>query len=350
MHGSSTPGGEVDISNVKFSSEITSNLSRREECKKHETLVTKLPVPESVDEELPETEAVLGSPDVEEKYYHIDKLVNELVRLRIEITQTLTKRSEMMTELEKVKDRLNFLNRPAATNLMAVESFLKDTQDKYRSLLSSVKAKDEFLSLLKRQYDDTSILAAQEKTNFLASGKSSQVTPSVPPIVEIKPVVNSTFQPENLKSRDTWAAGTTLGRAGTLESNKADDEGEAKKSRRIPRNKPGNQNYYGRSKFLSVPRNVSMASRTPKLDDKEAEMRQMAEIFSDQTSLQNIQSQCPWYDDNVVRFVLASIEDFKTLLKWLDDLESEDKWNEKDMNDVLYGLGTASTFIFFNTN
>ena len=93
-----------------------------------------------------------------------------------------------------------------------------------------------------------------------------------------------------------------------------------------------------------------MASRTPKLDDKEAEMRQMAEIFSDQTSLQNIQSQCPWYDDNVVRFVLASIEDFKTLLKWLDDLESEDKWNEKDMNDVLYGLGTASTLIFFNTN
>ena len=101
--------------------------------------------------------------------------------------------------------------------------------------------------------------------------------------------------------------------------------------------------FYGPSKFLSVPRKLAVNSRTTKLDDKEAEMRQIAEIFSDQVAIKSVQEKCPWIDTNVVKFVLTSVEDFKTLLKWLDDLESEEKWNENEMNDVLYGLGNYPT-------
>ena len=366
MQGSSTPGGNLNNSDVKFSSETTHEISREEDCEDNED--TKILIPSVEEEEN-------GSSESEGKYYHIDKLVNQLIRLRLEINQTLAERSEMLTELEKVKERLSFLNRPASSNLLVIEAFLKDTQDKYRSILSRVKAKDEFLSLLMRQYDDTSILASQEKSNFLGlSPDKPSLTP--PPLVESKPLTMSTFQPESLKSRDTWttvSAGVSLEiehpeRTETINDWKKNFSYLPKKiTEQCTKKKCGICNkkfkdieeailhyksdqhlknveiclkkYSGNSKFLFVPQKLLTPSRERKLDDKEAEMRQIAEIFSDEISRKNVQEKCPWVDSHVVDFVLTSIEDFKTLLKWLEDLESEEIWNQKDINDVLYGLG-----------
>ena len=97
MQGSSTLRSGSDISSdVKFISEINSFPSREEEdSEKAASLAGKFRSWNS------------AGGDVEEKYYHIDKLVNELARLRIEIHQTLSKRSQMLVELEKVKNRLN---------------------------------------------------------------------------------------------------------------------------------------------------------------------------------------------------------------------------------------------------
>ena len=114
MQGSSTLRSDSEVSSdVKFISEINSFPSREEEdSEKAASLAEKL---------------VSQSPaggDVEEKYYHIDKLANELVRLTIEIHQTVGKRSEMMRELEKVKHRLNFLHRPAQELCSLVARYL----------------------------------------------------------------------------------------------------------------------------------------------------------------------------------------------------------------------------------
>ena len=79
----------------------------------------------------------------EEKYYHIDTLINKLFQLKHEIDGIQLKRNDCLTDLEKVKDRLKFLNRPGRTNtnLILVDAFHNETMDKYRSLLSRIKAR-----------------------------------------------------------------------------------------------------------------------------------------------------------------------------------------------------------------
>ena len=94
-----------------------------------------------------------------------------------------------------------------------------------------------------------------------------------------------------------------------------------------------------RSSYLSVPRKLVEPTRTAKIDDKEADMKELAEIFSNETTRKSVQKEYPWFDSNVTKFILTSIEDFKKLLKWLDDLEQEEKWNEREINEILFGLG-----------
>ena len=89
------------------------------------------------------------------------------MKLKNELLQTSLKRQEAVDSLEKVKDRLNFLNRPNSGNLLLVEAFHKDTLDKYRNLLAKIKAIDESILHLQRQYDDTKSQADAEKHNFI---------------------------------------------------------------------------------------------------------------------------------------------------------------------------------------
>ena len=341
MQGSSTLRSGSDIScDVKFISEINSFPSREEEdSEKAASLAGKFRSWNS------------AGGDVEEKYYHIDKLVNELARLRIEIHQTLSKRSQMLVELEKVKNRLNFLHRPSSINTLVTDTFLKDTQERYRSLLSRVKAIDEILSLLNRQYDDTSQQATQEISSFLSSIKGEAAVETdrttVPPIVQSKPLLLSTFEPETLKSRDTWTAVKQSDYNLPTEKIKEETTGTIQPlSNSISRNLPkyrtkkvkNNPDKYN-SKYLSVPRKLVEPTRTAKIDDKEADMKELAEIFSNETTRKSVQKEYPWFDSNVTKFILTSIEDFKKLLKWLDDLEQAEKWNEREINEILFGLG-----------
>ena len=266
----------------------------------------------------------------------------------------------MLRELEKVKQRLTFLHRPASGDMLASDTdrFLKDTQERYRSLLSRVKAIDEIHCLLNRQYDDTSTQATQEISSFLSSIKGEAADrrdTTVPPIVQIKPLALSTFEPETLKSRDTWSA--------VKQSNYDNSPAEKRKEEKIetirnlsksfgrtlPKNRTKklsnsknnitNDYYYGPSKFLSVPDKLVESTRTAKIDDKEADMKELAEIFANETSRKSVEENYPWFDSNVTEFILTSIEDFKKLLKWLDDLEQAEKWNEREINEILFGLG-----------
>ena len=336
VQGSSTLRSDGAVSSdVKFISEINSFPSREEEdSEKPASLVGKF--------------GSSADGDVEEKYYHIDKLANELVRLTIEIHQTLDKRSQMMRELEKVKDRLNFLHRPASTDMLVTETFLKDTQDRYRSLLSRVKAIDEILSLLNRQYDDTSVLATQEISTFISSIKGeAEDSRTVPAIVPSKPLDLSTFEPETLKSRDTWSSVKQSNyNLPTIEpiQHLPKSFGSLPKSR--PKKHKGSEYYYGESKYLSVPTKLMGPTRTAYIDDKEADMKELADIFGNENSRKSVQKNYPWFDSNATKFILTSIEDFKKLLKWLDDLEQAEKWNQREISEIFFGLGKISTLSF----
>ena len=126
---------------------------------------------------------------IEEKYYHIDILINQVIRLKFEMQQTGLKRQETLQKLEKVKSTLNFLNRPDRGSLILVDAFHKDTMDSYRRLLSKIKAIDESLLLLQRQYDDTKAQAEMEKLNFINSRKSNYE--SEEEVVTLSPEVSS---------------------------------------------------------------------------------------------------------------------------------------------------------------
>ena len=41
--------------------------------------------------------------EIEEKYYHIDLLINKVMKLKLELRQTLAKRNETLNELEQVR-------------------------------------------------------------------------------------------------------------------------------------------------------------------------------------------------------------------------------------------------------
>ena len=101
----------------------------------------------------------------------------------------------------------------------------------------------------------------------------------------------------------------------------------------------GSDYYYGDSKYLSVPNRLTEPTRTAYIDDKEADMKKLAEIFATETSRKSVEENYPWFDSNVTKFILSSIEDFKKLLKWLDDLEQAEKWNQKEISEIFFGLG-----------
>ena len=75
--------------------------------------------------------------------------------IQLELNDVILKRSSIIEELEKVQQKIKFLTKSNSGNLLLAEAFLKATRDKHRNLLSRIKAIDESLFSLKRQYDDT---------------------------------------------------------------------------------------------------------------------------------------------------------------------------------------------------
>ena len=86
-------------------------------------------------------------------------------------------------------------------------------------------------------------------------------------------------------------------------------------------------------KFITIKRNLDHSSRELSLYDKEAEVREISDAFSQSSS-------SPWHTESVTRFVKRSVQDFQTLLKWLEELEGKEKWDEAAICDVTYGLDT----------
>eukprot|EP00092_Neocalanus_flemingeri_P057431 GFUD01068246.1.p1 GENE.GFUD01068246.1~~GFUD01068246.1.p1 ORF type:complete len:471 (-),score=157.58 GFUD01068246.1:5-1324(-) len=82
-----------------------------------------------------------------------------------------------------------------------------------------------------------------------------------------------------------------------------------------------------------MPRNLPYSTRQHALYDKEAEVREIADLFS-QAALKTQ----PWHTETVTRFVERSVMDFQTLLKWLEELESAENWDGEAISDVSYGL------------
>ena len=175
---------------------------------------------------------------LEAKYYHIDTLVNKAIRLKFELNQTSLKRQETIRNLEKAKERLNFLNRPNPGSLLLVEAFHKETLEKYRRLLSRIKAIDESLLNLQRQYDDTMCQAENEKRSFLTSRQSdSESVPEVEIPVQSKVSTYSTFEPSQLLTRDRWTEigdNTNLSQAAHNDSSTELEAKEEKEALREP--------------------------------------------------------------------------------------------------------------------
>ena len=312
---------------------------------------------------------------IEEKYYHIDILINQVIRLKFEMQQTSLKRQETLQKLEKVKSTLNFLNRPDRGSLILVDAFHKDTMDSYRRLLSKIKAIDESLLLLQRQYDDTKAQAEVEKLNFINSRKSNYE--SEEEVVTLSPEVSSegtkynTFQPAHLMSRDKWTGFREEGAAtaslkSTEENNQLDTMAKTPHAERLPSPdlddddnvKKAQNNYYRKLKKTTentIPKPTAIRRKASRkndeklrinskvlsdkgmaqLDDKEAEMREIAENYSCDKFLL-----CkPWVTPPVLKFVEQSVQDFQTLLTWLEDLQSAKEWNDQAVKDVTFGLG-----------
>ena len=312
---------------------------------------------------------------IEEKYYHIDILINQVIRLKFEMQQTSLKRQETLQKLEKVKSTLNFLNRPDRGSLILVDAFHKDTMDSYRRLLSKIKAIDESLLLLQRQYDDTKAQAEVEKLNFINSRKSNYE--SEEEVVTLSPEVSSegtkynTFQPAHLMSRDKWTGFGEEGAApaslkSTEENNQLDTMAKTPHAENLPSPdlddddnvKKAQNNYYRKLKKTTentIPKPTAIRRKASRkndeklrinskvlsdkgmaqLDDKEAEMREIAENYSCDKFLL-----CkPWVTPPVLKFVEQSVQDFQTLLTWLEDLQSAKEWNDQAVKDVTFGLG-----------
>lgn len=344
---------------------------------------------------------------LEAKYYHIDTLLNKVMRLKFEINQTSLKRQETNRKLEKAKERLHFLNRPNPGSLLLVEAFHKETLENYRRLLSRIKAIDESLLNLQRQYDDTLSQAENEQKLFLASRQSdSEPLPEVE--ISIQSELQtcdaskySTFEPSQLLSRDKWtdigdksistesAHGVLLDILEEDKTMSAFDEkqlearlfewtecfemeiaqtildqcsrdkclvcGVTHKSVEMAiahyngkRHKKAIQkllNLKTENKYLyiaPVKNHQDSYKRLSVLDNKEAEMRDIWENYSSV----EFREDKPWLTDEVIKFVSQSVEDFQTLLKWLEDLQTEEKWNNLKINDITYGLGELCLFLY----
>ena len=131
----------------------------------------------------------------EAQYYHIDQTLNQLMNLKIEVNDTLLKRNVVMSELDKVQVSLKLLK---SGKMLLADAFLKETQEKHRSLLLRVKAIDESLSLLSRQYDDTRTKVTQEKKSFIET-RSEKIEQK-----SFDPFKYNTFRPHKLINRDSW--------------------------------------------------------------------------------------------------------------------------------------------------
>ena len=339
---------------------------------------------------------------LEAKYYHIDTLVNKVVRLKFELNQTSLKRQETIRNLEKAKERLNFLNRPNPSSLLLVEAFHKETLENYRRLLSRIKAVDESLLNLQRQYDDTLCQAENEKRNFLKSRQSeAEPSPEVAADIPIQSTVSnySTFEPSQLLTRDRWTQIGDETNSSEVASDNLLTEVEKKKEAQSIRNASGyNQaeerlfewtkcfkldipqsildqctrekcsvcgvshdtfenaiNHYNSKRhkkaiqkllklktendkylYIKPPRNHHDSyKRLSTLDNKEAEIRDLWEMYSSD----GYREDKPWLTEDVSKFVSQSVQDFQTLLKWLEDLQTEEKWDNWKINDITYGLG-----------
>ena len=140
------------------------------------------------------------------KYYHIDKLVTQLINVNIEQNDSKARRFQMIKQLEKDKERLDFLKRTgggSGSGRLLAEGFLTESQQKYRALLYQIKALDESLESLQRQYDDTKEKLQASQKEFLELRKAPEVegtTSSVPP--------ERIFSPAALMKRDTWSPAT----------------------------------------------------------------------------------------------------------------------------------------------
>ena len=337
---------------------------------------------------------------LEAKYYHIDTLVNKVMRLKFELNQTSLKRQETIRNLEKAKERLNFLNRPNPSSLILVEAFHKETLENYRRLLSRIKAIDESLVNLQRQYDDTLCQAENEKRNFLKTRQSdSELLPEVEIPIQSKVSKYSTFSPSQLLTRDRWtqigdntntdSSDTEHGDLTTEMDSKKEEESvrisleeaegrlfdwtksfeleipqtildqctldrcsvcgvshstlenalrhynskrHKKAIQKLLKLKTENDRYV----YIKPPRNQHDSyKRMSSLDNKEAEMRELWEKHTDA----EYRVDRPWLTEDVTKFVSQSVQDFQTLLKWLEDLQSEEKWDSWKINDITYGLG-----------
>merc|ERR1719427_1683428 len=100
-----------------------------------------------------------------------------------------------MSELDKVQVSLKLLK---SGKMLLADAFLKETQEKHRSLLLKVKAIDESLSLLSRQYDDTRTKVTQEKKSFMET-RNEKIEPK-----GFDPFKYVTFRPHKLINRDSW--------------------------------------------------------------------------------------------------------------------------------------------------
>ena len=98
------------------------------------------------------------------------------------------KKSEHQLTIKQVQKRLHYLNRPNSNKLILIDAFQKDNTDKYRNLLSKIKAMDESVLLLQRQYDDTKLKAETEKETFLKT-RSERLAPV--PTVDEKQLINN---------------------------------------------------------------------------------------------------------------------------------------------------------------
>ena len=332
---------------------------------------------------------------LEAKYYHIDTLVNKVMRLKFELNQTSLKRRETIRNLEKAKERLNFLNRPNPGSLLLVEAFHKETLENYRRLLSRIKAIDESLLNLQRQYDDTMCQAENEKRNFLTSRQSdSEPLPELEIPIQSEVSTYSTFEPSQLLTRDKWTeTGDNTNLSEAAHGNPS-TEMEAKKEKPFD-DKDAEARIFDWTKSfeMDIPQsildectegrcsvcNLSHATlecainhynskrhkkaiqkllklktekdrylyikpsrnqtdsykRLSTLDNKEAEMRELWENYSSE----EYREDKPWVTENVTKFVSQSVQDFQTLLKWLEDLQTEEKWDNWKINDITYGLG-----------
>ena len=61
----------------------------------------------------------------EAKYYHVDKYLNQLMDLQLELNDTILKSSSFLTELDHVQQKVKFRSKPNSGTLLLAEASLK---------------------------------------------------------------------------------------------------------------------------------------------------------------------------------------------------------------------------------